>query len=193
MEIRKEWKDAIYTALQEFEIPEDEWKKFESCLQGIRLKNKDYLERQGEKPEYISIIIEGIFRAFYLTESGDEKTIVFRGPGKLLSTYSSFIDEKSSKFSIQALEDSIVLCISIEDFRKLIDENSFWQKIAGEYYTRLFIEKEKREHSLLSEDARTRYENFLKDYPELINRINHYYIASYLGISNVSLSRIRNS
>ena len=193
MEIRKEWKSVIHSQLQEYGIPDVEWEKFESFLKVQELKSKEYLEMQGETPRQISIIIEGIFRAFYLTESGDEKTIVFRGPGKLLSTYSSFIDEKSSKFSIQALEDGIVLYVSIEDFRKLIHGNNFWQKIAGEYYTRLFIEKEKREQSLLSEDARTRYSNFLKDYPGLIDRINHYHIASYLGISNVTLSRIRNS
>ena len=55
----------------------------------------------------------------------------------------------------------------------------------------LYAEKERREKSLLTDNAETRYRIFLKEYPGFIDRFKHYHIASYLGISNVSLSRIR--
>lgn len=165
--------------------------KFKRLLSPMIIKKNDFLLREGDKPKNISFVISGLFRAFYLTKNGEEKTIVFRSEGRVLSAYSSFVKNETSKFSIQALEDSIVLFLSIQDFNKILNEDKFWQVNMTKYYMDIFIEKEKRERELLSDDAQTRYLTFLDDYPGLEDRINHYYISSYLGISNVTLSRIR--
>ncbi len=191
-EIKQSWIDYLYQIITDLRIPEKEWLKFKSYLSVLHLEKNEYLVSEGDVPRKMAFVISGIFRAFYLTESGDEKTIVFRGKGKPLSAYSSFIKNQYSKFSIQALEDSVLLYISIKDFEKLLSGDSFWQINTGKYYMNIFIEKEKREREFLSDDAETRYKNFLTEYPGLENKINHYHIASYLGISNVTLSRIRN-
>jgi CRP-like cAMP-binding protein len=72
-----------------------------------------------------------------------------------------------------------------------MERNPCWNTIARKYVETLFIEKEKRERRLLSEDAATRYLSFQKDYPGLEDKIPQYQIASYLGITPVALSRIR--
>ncbi|MDC7125085.1 MAG: Crp/Fnr family transcriptional regulator, partial [Spirochaetales bacterium] len=174
------------------DIPIDEQQKFEKKLSGLYLEKGEYLLREGKPPHKVSFVVSGLFRAYYLTESGDEKTIAFRGRGKPLSAYSSFLNGEPAKFSIQALEKSLLLFITIEDFNTLCSENILWKNITNQYYVNLFIEKEARERELMSDDAEKRYNRFVKDYPGLFERINHYYIASYLGISNVTLSRIRN-
>lgn len=191
-DIQQKWLSEIQHAFLDLNIPDHELLKFSRMLSGLYIKKGEYLVREGETPEKLAFIVSGIFRAFYLTELGDEKTIVFRGKGKPLSAYSSFVNAQTAKFSIQALEDSVLLYLSIEDFEELLSENPLWKMYTGQYYMTLFIEKEKRERELLSDDAKTRYIRFLKDYPGLEDRINHYHIASYLGISNVTLSRIRN-
>ena len=173
------------------DIPVGEQVKFRAMLSGLSLERGEHLINEGDMPRKIAFVLSGIFRAYYLTESGDEKTIVFREKGRPLSAYSSYLTGDSAKFSIQALEKSLVLFITIEDFEKLLSGDSSWERIRGEYFTNLFIEKESRERELMSDDAETRYNQFLRDYPGLIDRINHYHIASYLGISNVTLSRIR--
>lgn len=192
MKIDKMLLKVIYEEFEYLNIPKNELEKFESKLIQFNLKKNEYLVREGEIPDKIAFVISGLFRAFYLTNKAEEKTIVFRGKGKVLSTYSSFVKNENSKFSIQALEDSTVLYISIKDFEDLILGDNFWQIITGKYFMNIYIEKEARERELLSNDAKTNYEKFLRDYPGFINKINHYHIASYLGISNVSLSRIRN-
>lgn len=192
MNIDKLWLKVIQDEFDYLNIPTHESEKFISKLLPLELKRNEYLVREGDTPDKIAFVISGLFRAYYLTNKAEEKTIVFRGKGRILSAYSSFVKDENSKFSIQALEDSIVLYISIADFEKLKSGDNFWQVIMGKYFMNIYIEKEARERELLSNDAKTNYRKFLKDYPGLINRINHYHIASYLGISNVSLSRIRN-
>ncbi len=185
------WIDSLKKDFSLLNIPAEEWVKFESMLSPYELKKNEYLVREGDAADKVAFIISGIFRAFYLTESGDEKTIVFREKGKIISAYNSYIKNDYSKFSLQALEDSVLLYINIKNFEILLSGNSFWQINTGKYYMNIYAEKEKRERELLSDDAETKYKKFLSEYPGLENRINHYHIASYLGISNVTLSRIR--
>lgn len=156
-----------------------------------RLAKNDYFVRQGDAPDELAFIYSGIFRVFCITEQGDEKILSFRVPGQFLAAYTPFLKDDSSWYSIQALEPGAVLCIFLRDYDKLSREHPCWEKIAKEYIVRLFMEKESRERSFLTENARTRYLQFKNDHPELEGRIHQFYIASYLGISPVSLSRIR--
>ena len=191
-DLNPSWLSELQRNFPDMTIPDEGMKKLKSMLSGISLKKGEYLIRAGEIPQTIAFIVSGLFRAFYLTESGDEKTIVFRGKGKPLSAYSSFVKGQTAKFSIQALENSLLLSVSIGDFENLQAEDPLWRMFTGQYFMNLFIEKEQREREFLSDDAETRYKQFLRDYPGLENRIHHYHIASYLGITNVTLSRIRN-
>lgn len=184
--------ESLYDLLKEWAIPHGEWLKIKSLLRPLILKKNEYFVREGDIPQKMAFVISGLLRAFYLTKEGQERTIVFRGKGKPLSAYSSFVKNQSAKFSIQSLEESVLFYISIKEFEDLLKGDDFWKIKMGQYYMDLFIEKEKREKVLLSDDARKKYEIFRQDYPGLENRINHYHIASYLGISNVTLSRIRN-
>ena len=101
------------------------------------------------------------------------------------------LENRESWYSIEALTDAELACIPIDEFMELSSAHHCWEKIAKEYMVRLFIEKEDRERSFLVEDAKTRYLNFKNKFSELESRIPQFHIASYLGISPVSLSRIR--
>jgi CRP-like cAMP-binding protein len=81
--------------------------------------------------------------------------------------------------------------ISLSDYKKLLAGHICWQTITSKLTQEIFIEKEKREREFLSDDAETRYLNFIQKYSGIEKRINQYQIASYLGISHVTLSRIR--
>ncbi|MBB6479866.1 cyclic nucleotide-binding domain-containing protein [Spirochaeta isovalerica] len=189
--MEQEWLDLWHRILKERQIPEREWERFSQLVKFMTMKKGEFLIREGDMPDKVAFIASGMFRAFYTTDEGDEKTIVFRGTGRPLSAYSSHLENKEAKFSIEALEESSLLYLSIQNFEKLLSANPFWKEVTALYYMNLFIEKEKRERELMSDDAETRYNNFLREYPGLIDRINHYHIASYLGITNVTLSRIR--
>lgn len=192
MNVEKEWLDLWHGILKERQIPVEEWSRFKQLIKVMKLKKGEFLIREGDIPDKLAFITSGIFRAYYTTDGGDEKTIVFRGPGRPLSAYSSHLEKQEAKFTIEALEDSALIYLSIQDFERLLSGHLFWKEETAKYFMSLFIEKEKRERELMSDDGETRYKKFLKEYPGLIDRINHYHIASYLGITNVSLSRIRN-
>ncbi|MDC7222985.1 MAG: Crp/Fnr family transcriptional regulator [Spirochaetales bacterium] len=187
----EEEKTAISKELRRLNVPSEERERFLSRLKPLRLSKDEFLEREGERPEKIALILSGLFRAFYLTMKGEEKTIVFREKGRVLSAYSSFLAETACQFSLQALEESAVLYLTIGEFEELRKHHHCWDILRGDYYLNIYREKEARERDLLSGSAKTNYLNFLREYPGLINRINHYHVASYLGISPVTLSRIR--
>ena len=192
LSIEKLWETRLYATLSEYtHIPELEWEKLLMQLRCVKLKKGEFFINVGDMPDKLAFIVSGIFRVFYTTESGDEKILVFREENRLLSAYSSFLGNTASKFSIQALEHSCLLYISLEDYNKLLSGHPCWQTIS-EKYTQLFlIEKEKKESEFLADSAQTRYENFMSKYPTFEERINQYHIASYLGVSPVTLSRIR--
>ncbi|MBN1881891.1 MAG: Crp/Fnr family transcriptional regulator [Deltaproteobacteria bacterium] len=180
----------VLSVLEEYaDIPEAEWRKLADRLESLTLEKNGFFVRQGDLPDRMGVIFNGIFRVFCITESGDEKILSFRMKGQFLSAYSPFVENRESWYSIQALTDAELICVPLEDMKKLSDP--CWEKVVKEYMVRLFIEKEDRERSFLTEDARTRYERFRESYPELEEILPQYYIAEYLGISPVSLSRIR--
>ncbi|MBI9077897.1 MAG: Crp/Fnr family transcriptional regulator [Desulfatibacillum sp.] len=182
----------IFETLSQYgKIPIPEWEKACSLLKTRHVAKNEYIIRQGDKPDSMAFILSGIFRVFCNTEDGDEKTLSFRTQGQFLAAYSPFLENRNTWYSIQALESGFLAHLFLEDYNKLSRGHPCWEKIAKEYIVRLFIEKEDRERSFLTEDAKTRYLSFKANYPLLEQSIHQFYIASYLGISPVSLSRIR--
>lgn len=172
-------------------IPAHEWEKLTGLLKSLHLDKNEYLIRQGDKPQRLAIIVSGIFRVFCITESGDDKTLAFRTKGMALAAYTPFLENRRTWFSIQALEAGELIYILLDDFKRLVQGHPCWEKATKEYFIGLYIEKEEREKSFLTEDAKTRYLRFKMKNPELEKQIHNFHIASYLGISPVSLSRIR--
>jgi CRP-like cAMP-binding protein len=186
------WKKQMFTTLCEFApIPEDEWKKEQKKLHTLKIQKSEYFIKAGDFPDKLAFIVQGIFRVFYISESGNESSLVFRDEGRMLSAYSLFLENRNSKYSIQALEDSTLLYMSLKDWTKLLPRHACWQIINAKYSQMLFVEKENRVTEFLSEDAETRYTTFADKFPELIRRIPQYHIASYIGITPEALSRIR--
>jgi len=151
----------------------------------------DFFIRSGEVPYKIAFVRSGLFRYTYVNDKGDEFTKGIVAENLFLSSYSAMILGKPSFFSIEALEDSQVLEILWADFKHLSDNDIFWVKFHLKFVEKGFIIKEKRERDLLLLDAETRYNNFLKEFPGMNQRIKQGIIASYLGIKPETLSRIR--
>jgi CRP-like cAMP-binding protein len=172
-------------------IPAPEWQKMTGLFTPLHVDKNEYFIRQGDPPERLAIIVSGIFRVYCITESGDDKTLAFRTKGMALAAYTPFLENKRTWFSIQALEAGELVYILLDDFKKLTLGHPCWEKATKEYFIQLYIEKEEREKSFLTENAKTRYLRFKNKNPELEKRVHNFYVASYLGISPVSLSRIR--
>lgn len=191
--LKSEWIENLHDTLGSFaDIPAKEWERALPGFDCARIPKDGFFVRAGDVPERLAFIAKGLFRVVFVSEKGDEKTLVFREEGRLISAFSPFLAKKPSWFSIQALEDSDLVLIGI-DGTDWTREADCWKTIYAKYMEMLFVEKEEREREFLSEDAETRYRNFKKRYPLFEERIPQYCIASYLGITPVALSRIRSS
>jgi CRP-like cAMP-binding protein len=191
-QIKPEWLASMRATLGSFaEIPDEEWEKAILHLRHLHLKKNEYFIRAGSVPDKMAYIVFGIFRVFFVTESGGEKVLVIRAEGRMLSAFSAILEHTDSWYDIQALEDSDLLYMPLDQYTKGLQGHPCWQAINAKYTQMLFVEKERRESEFLSDNAETRYKKFRERFPGVEDRIRHYHIASYLGMTPVALSRIR--
>lgn len=157
----------------------------------LKYRRKQVLIAEGVVPPCIGFVTAGIFKYYYLDKNGTEYIKHFTMEGDFVASYSSFLNQTPSLYFIEALEDAEILAISFIDYINALDSRADWQTIARKYTEEIYRIKEVRESSLLKETAEQRYYRFLHENPGLDQRIKQKYIASFLGISPVSLSRIR--
>ncbi|WP_254635066.1 Crp/Fnr family transcriptional regulator [Paenibacillus sp. GbtcB18] len=151
------------------------------------------LIKAGELVNHAYFCSEGLFRLFYSISDGREFNVAFTLENDFATSYGAMVTGGPSNFAIQAMEDSVVIEISYETMQKLMDKSHAWERFVRRSVERLYIRKEERERELLYLNAQERYEAFLVKYPGLEKRIPQYHIASYWGISPVSLSRLLHS
>jgi CRP-like cAMP-binding protein len=173
------------------DLPEDEAAKAITLFQPHSLKRGEFFVCTGDLPEKIGFLISGIFRLYYVDNNGNEYTKSFCTENSFIAAYSALLLEQPSHLFIQALEDAKLLIAEYSVYRSLSENHACWQILNCKIAESLFIKKEKRESALLLDDAQTRYLNFLEEYPGLESRLKQHCVASYLGITPVTLSRIR--
>jgi CRP-like cAMP-binding protein len=173
------------------DIPREEQDKLLKRLHSITVKKNEYFLRARDIPQRIGFNVSGLMRLFYIDSNGTEFIKHFCMENTLAISFSAFLLREESKFYIQAIEDTKLLTINYETYREILDSHVCWQIVSRKLAELLYIIKEKREYELLMNSAQERYLQFLEDYPNLEDRLNNYHIASYLGITPESLSRIR--
>jgi len=151
---------------------------------------EDYISA-GQTPRTFAIVINGLFRYYYIDEKGYEFTKGFIPADTVLSACSAMRYGTSSYFYIQALEDSEILEIDYKKWLLLQQQDALWDKFLIQALEKGYFIKEKRERELLLLDAEARYKIFTTEFPDLEKRIKLQIVASYLGIQPESLSRIR--
>ncbi|MGQ3014746.1 MAG: Crp/Fnr family transcriptional regulator [Flavobacteriales bacterium] len=175
------------------ELPAEEEKRVSAILKSASLAKGAYFIREGQVPRRFAFVGSGLFRYLYMDPSGREYTKNFIPEGQFLSAYSAMISSSPSHMFIEALEDSEILEIDYGLWMRLQKGHPCWNTLLVQVLERAFSTKEKRERELLLLNAEDRYRIFREEFPGLESRVRQHIIASYLGISPVSLSRIRKS
>ncbi|MEZ5490437.1 MAG: Crp/Fnr family transcriptional regulator [Gammaproteobacteria bacterium] len=147
--------------------------------------------REGQQPRSFAFVRSGLFRYFYSDSNGHEFTKGFLQENSFIASYSALIQKRASYFSIQALEESLILEIDYEKWKSLAEKDLCWQKFLLGMLEKGYCIKEAREREFLLLDAEQRYRSFLSTFPTLEKRVKQHVIASYLGITPVALSRLR--
>jgi CRP-like cAMP-binding protein len=174
------------------DLPETEEAKMLKLLKPVKISKGEYYIREGQVPRKFAFVEKGLFRYLYINHKGTEFTKNFILENNFVSAYSAMIRQQPSRMFIEALEDSYVYDIHYSDWLELKKGHECWNRFLVVILEKAFSTKEIRERDLLLLEAQERYEIFKKEFPTLENRIKQHLIASYLGISPISLSRIRN-
>lgn len=156
------------------------------------LKRNDYFCKAGRIADRIAYVNSGVLRSFYLIIE-KEITTFFQLPGSMAVALPSFLQLTPSSENIQALEETELIVIHRQDLYRLYENNWKWQQVGRILMEQYYIRLEEHMISLQSETAVERYERLLTRFPEVFQSVQLQYIASYLGISPETLSRIRKS
>ena len=182
----------IKNYLKSFNIlTDDEIENFILITTKRDLNKADYFIRQGETCKEVAFVLTGTFRSFYISDKGEEITYCITFPNNLMTAYSSFITGQSTDENIQAITSGALLIIPKNKIDYLASENPNWTKFLKIVAEQQYIELEKRIFQLQKNDAFHRYMDLIKNQPEYIQNIPLKYLASYLGITQRHLSRIR--
>lgn len=146
---------------------------------------------QGSRKSNVYFVIKGLIRSFYVNEKGEEITNRLRYENQVMSCYEIAILNEPSRFYLQALEPTTLIVMEVKKMQQLVHGNPKYE--AG---LRYFITHSLTEALIVIDDfmllnPEQRYLKFMQQHPELLNRVPNKYIANVLGITPVSLSRIR--
>ncbi|MBC3789420.1 Crp/Fnr family transcriptional regulator [Spirosoma utsteinense] len=174
------------------ELTDLEWQALEQQLTIKTINKKDFLVQKGQKTTQIGFLLSGSCRVFY-EKDGEEWTTYFCFENSLVAAYLSCITGQPSTLSIQALEDCQLLLFDYQTLTALYQQFPVYETFGRKLAEYLFMGLDVRLAEQLILSPEERYLKFLGSPAKrkIIERIPQQYIASYLGITPVSLSRIR--
>jgi CRP/FNR family transcriptional regulator, anaerobic regulatory protein len=172
-------------------VTKAELKYLQSGLTVRELKAKHFFIHANTIQKEIGFVFSGLLRAFYVDKDGSEISVNFIREGKYATHYSAFITQTPCKYYFQCIEPSIIVNLSYkhiqEGYNKFPNLERYGRLVAEE----VLKLQQRRIESFLFDNAETRYLDFVKENPDLFNRVSLSYLASFLGIERQSLTRIR--
>jgi CRP-like cAMP-binding protein len=181
----------IYYLKKWTNISEKEEEIILSAFEPFSIKKKKDLLSYGNVCTHIDFIVKGCMRSYYVDDNGIEHIYQIRMDNSWISDLESFFSGKPSRYYIEALEDSQLLRITLAELDELYVKVPTLERYFRILFQKAYVNSLNRLSSTMWESATDRYNNLLKKHPDLFQRVPLVYIASYLGITPESLSRIR--
>ncbi len=163
---------------------------FEPFLQIKKIDAKQYFLREGNVCREMGFINSGCFRVFYLSD-GKEINTQFLFEDGFVVDYDSFLQEKQSRYFIQALDDTEIVVFNLTALQNAYYQSKNWERFGRIMAEHSYQLTTQRVESFLFLNGEQRYLDLLKNQPHIFDRIPLYHIASYLGLERESLSRLR--
>lgn len=181
---------AIYL-VEKGALTQSELELIEQASVFKKVRKNQLLLEEGKFSNFIGFVAKGSFRLFRTAEDGQEHIMKFAIENWWISDFTSFMSGEPSNCYIDALENSELILFSRENWDHLLATIPNFKRMIDRLTAKNFEAHQNRIFSNISEPAEIRYDNFVKKYPTLYNRIPLYMIASFLGIKRETLSRIR--
>tara|TARA_R110002051_G_scaffold255120_2_gene314195 strand:+ start:24260 stop:24829 length:570 start_codon:yes stop_codon:yes gene_type:complete len=163
----------------------------QSKIEVLELEKNEHLLKIGQVCTFIGFVSKGLVMFYNIADNGEEKVCEFIKENDWVSQYQSMITGTESPTEIKAIEPSTILKISFFNLELILEKIPLVEKSFKQVIDKFLLKMLERSHSFQNLKAEQRYAVFVKENPELLQRVPQYYIASFLGIAPQSLSRIR--
>ena len=183
----------IIDHLQKFvSVNQAEAEQFAASFREVKIKKRQFIVQPNFTARHRNYVLEGTFRAYVVADEGQDHTISFAIDDWWITDYNSYIYQKPATMFVVALQDSTILQIDFEKEQTLKKANHKFETFFRIVAERGLAFYQRRIISNLTQTAEERYTHFVQNYPQIIQRVPQYALASYLGMSTEFLSRIRN-
>ncbi len=156
----------------------------------IDIKKKEYFSQTGNIDERVGLVFKGIFRGYYLKEE-EKISTWFSSESDIIASYMGLLSKAPSKLSYQALEDSTVFTLDYNKIREKAASNLAVMNFLLEILEKQLLESYQRIERYILRSPEERFKNLLENKPEIFNRVSQRMLASYVGVTPVSFSRIK--
>lgn len=179
------------TLKSKVDLDEDDMAIIKKHLTPKKLRKKQYLLQEGDVCKFVAFVEKGVLRSYTIDEKGAEYIIQFALEGWLISDLYSFLTAEPGTYTIDAIEDCELVLISKnahEELLKTLPKYETWIRLQ---ITGAYLVLQRRLTSIISLLLEERYEGFIATYPNVAQRVPQHMIASYMGLTPETLSRVR--
>lgn len=173
------------------DLSEEDKRQLVTVLTTRSIKKKQFIVKPGEVCTHQTYVAAGAFRSYLIDEKGNEHTIQFAVEDWFISDFNSYINRSPASLYVESIEDSLIHQISYAHAEQLCEKNPKFERFFRLVAQKSFAFAQKRVLSNLGLNAEERYLEFYEMYPNIVNRVPQYALASYLGMSAEFLSKTR--
>ena len=160
-------------------------------IEAVSVRKDEILFKQGDTINHQYYVYDGCLRTYHIDENGKEHTLQFAIKHWWISDYIAYFGDKKAVLFVECIKDAQLFKITKENFEAIYQFSPKIEELFRQKLEKALVRNEKRILANLTNSAKERYLAFLKKYPLIEKSIKNYHIASYLGITTESLSRIR--
>lgn len=184
--------EQLYTSITEHaDLTDEEWEQCRHSFSPKRLRRRQFLLQEGDVCTRLAFIEKGAMFSYSINEKGSQQVLQFGFEGWWIADLYSFLTGEISKLNIEALEDSELLMIDKKNHQKLLDSIPAFNTYTRILYQNALVAHQRRIDNTLGLTAEEKYTRFMEHHPFCTNRVPQHMIASFLGISPETLSRVR--
>lgn len=184
-------KSIISDIFKDVAFSKEEIVMIENKFEKLSLKKKDVLLKTGNTVHYQYYISSGCLRTYFIDNSGKEHTVQFAIKDWWISDFTAYFTTSKALMNIDCIQDAVIYKVSRKDMESLYIEMPQLERLLRRKLEMAFASFQKRIIGNLSQSAKEKYISFIDTYPNIEQSVKNYHIASYLGVTTETLSRIR--
>ena len=178
---------------EKMSLSEEDWAVIEAVCIIKKLRKHQFLLQEGDVWRFHAFVCKGCLRRYSIDEKGAEHIMQFSIENWWAGDRDSLMNKTPTKYNIDAVEDSVILVIRNEDFEKLCQQLPAFNNLMSHLIFRSLNASQERINATISLTAEEKYLHFINNFPALANRVPRHMVASYLGITPETLSRIKSN